>query len=156
MKTIKERAKEAVIDPLDPDEMLPVRLGYLSMLERRGFVAGAMSERNELLRWRNPKDSPERGKDVLLKIQLVGNDETMYSVGYWYDSYFSNTLGHHGVVIGWRPIYETNRTMDILTPHDGVTNDKIAKAQIEAVERKQNEYKLIGQLGSGGPGSYPL
>ena len=49
MKTIKERAKEAVIDPLDPDEMLPVRLGYLSMLERRGFVAGAMSERNELL-----------------------------------------------------------------------------------------------------------
>ena len=97
MKTIKERAKEAVIDPLDPDEMLPVRLG---------FVAGAMSERNELLRWRNPKDSPERGKDVLLKIQLVGNDETMYSVGYWYDSYFSNTLGHHGVVIGWRPIYE--------------------------------------------------
>lgn len=70
------------------------------MLERRGFVAGAMSERNELLRWRNPKDSPERGKDVLLKIQLVGNDETMYSVGY------CNTLGHHGVVIGWRPIYE--------------------------------------------------
>lgn len=39
---------------------------------------------------------------------------------------------------------KTNRTMDILTPHDGVTNDKIAKAQIEAVERKQNEYKLIG------------
>lgn len=30
--------------------------------------------------------------------------------------------------------------------NDGVTNDKIAKAQIEAVERKQNEYKLIGQL----------
>lgn len=41
---------------------------------------------------------------------------------------------------------KTNRTMDILTPYDGVTNDKIAKAQIEAVERKQNEYKLIGQL----------
>ena len=36
--------------------------------------------------------------------------------------------------------------MDILTLYDGVTNDKIAKAQIEAVERKQNEYKLIGQL----------
>ena len=44
MKTILERAKEAVIDPFDPDEMLPVRMGYLSMLERRGFVAGAMSE----------------------------------------------------------------------------------------------------------------
>lgn len=36
--------------------------------------------------------------------------------------------------------------MDILTPHDGLTNEKICKAQIEAVERKQNEYKLIGQL----------
>lgn len=41
---------------------------------------------------------------------------------------------------------KTNRTMGILITHDGVTNDKIAKAQIEAVERKQNEYKLIGQL----------
>ena len=51
MKTILERAKEAVIDPFDPDEMLPVKMGYLSMLERRGFVAGAMSELNELLRW---------------------------------------------------------------------------------------------------------
>ena len=36
--------------------------------------------------------------------------------------------------------------MDILTPHDGLTNEKICKAQIEAVEKKQNEYKLIGQL----------
>lgn len=36
--------------------------------------------------------------------------------------------------------------MDILTPHDGITNEKIAKAQIEAVEQKQNEYKLIGQI----------
>lgn len=26
------------------------------------------------------------------------------------------------------------------------TNEKIAKAQIEAVEQKQNEYKLIGQV----------
>lgn len=55
MKTILERAKEAVIDPFDPDEMLPVRMGYLSMLERRGFVAGAMSELNELLRWHKIK-----------------------------------------------------------------------------------------------------
>lgn len=36
--------------------------------------------------------------------------------------------------------------MDILTPHDGITNEKIAKQQIEAVEQKQNEYKLIGQM----------
>ena len=36
--------------------------------------------------------------------------------------------------------------MDILTPHGGLTNEKICKAQIEAVEKKQNEYKLIGRL----------
>ena len=36
--------------------------------------------------------------------------------------------------------------MDILTPHDGLTNEKICMAQIEAVEKKQNEYKLIGRL----------
>ena len=36
--------------------------------------------------------------------------------------------------------------MDILTPHDGLTNEKICKAQIEAVAKKQNEYKLIGRL----------
>lgn len=40
----------------------------------------------------------------------------------------------------------TNRAMDILTPHGGLTNEKICKAQIEAVEKKQNEYKLIGRL----------
>lgn len=35
--------------------------------------------------------------------------------------------------------------MDILTPHDGIANEKIGKTQIEAVEQKQKEYKLIGQ-----------
>ncbi|MEI3554173.1 MAG: hypothetical protein V8Q54_05655 [Alistipes senegalensis] len=35
--------------------------------------------------------------------------------------------------------------MDILTPHDGITNAKSDKAQIEHVERKQREYRLIGQ-----------
>lgn len=93
MKTIEERAK-----------------AYAAKCHGQntewGFIAGAQSEREELIRWRDPKDLPERDKDVLLKIQLVGYDEPMYSIGYWNDSYFSNTLGHHGEVIGWRPIYE--------------------------------------------------
>lgn len=49
----------------------------------------------------------------------------------------------------------TNRAMDILTPHGGLTNEKICKAQIEAVEKKQNEYKLIGRL-TKVPRSHPL
>lgn len=38
--------------------------------------------------------------------------------------------------------------MDILTPHEGITNEKICETQIEMLERKQNEYKLIliGQI----------
>lgn len=28
--------------------------------------------------------------------------------------------------------------MDILTPHDGITNEKICETQIEMLERKQN------------------
>lgn len=36
--------------------------------------------------------------------------------------------------------------MDILTPHEGITNEKICETQIEMLERKQNEYRLIGQI----------
>ena len=36
--------------------------------------------------------------------------------------------------------------MDILTPHEGLTNEKICQTQIEMLDRKQNEFKLIGQI----------
>lgn len=36
--------------------------------------------------------------------------------------------------------------MDILTPHEGITNEKICQTQIEMLDRKQNEFKLIGQI----------
>lgn len=72
----------------------------------QAYLAGAKAEREEITCWHDPKDLPERDKDVLLKIQLIGYDEPMYSIGYWDDSYFSNTLGHHGEVIGWREIHE--------------------------------------------------
>lgn len=36
--------------------------------------------------------------------------------------------------------------MDILIPHEGITNEKICETQIEMLERKQNEYKLIGRI----------
>lgn len=100
MKTIEERANAAWSD-------YEYREGELySTCFIDGFSAGVQSEREELTRWNDPKDLPERDKDVLLKIQLVGYDELMYSIGYWNDSYFSNTLGHYGEVIGWRPIHE--------------------------------------------------
>lgn len=36
--------------------------------------------------------------------------------------------------------------MHILTPHEGITNEKICETQIEMLERKQNEYRLIGKI----------
>lgn len=36
--------------------------------------------------------------------------------------------------------------MDILIPHEGITNEKIRETQIEMLERKQNEYKFIGYI----------
>lgn len=36
--------------------------------------------------------------------------------------------------------------MDILTPHEGLTNEQISEAQIELFEKKQTDYRLIGQI----------
>lgn len=36
--------------------------------------------------------------------------------------------------------------MDILTPHEGLSNEQISEAQIELFEKKQTDYRLIGQI----------
>lgn len=36
--------------------------------------------------------------------------------------------------------------MDIFTPHEGMSNEKICQTQMELLEKKQNEYKLVGQM----------
>lgn len=36
--------------------------------------------------------------------------------------------------------------MDILTPHEGLSNEQISEAQIELLEKKQTDYRLIGQI----------
>lgn len=109
MKTIEERAKESVIDLFDPfdlDEMTPARLG----LERRGFVAGAMSERNELLRWRNPQEElPAYGVEVLCKVR---HSQRIYEIlrhdefGRWYREEPNGRCVTFWKVIEWRPILE--------------------------------------------------
>lgn len=80
--------------------------GICLRMVRESFIHGMERMREEMIRWHDPKDLPERGKDVLLKMEFIESGELMYSVGYWYASYFSNTLGLHGEVIGWREIHE--------------------------------------------------
>lgn len=62
MKTLEERAKEA----WDDYEYRAGNLYRNCFID--GFTAGAISERNELLRWRDPKEElPEDNKQVLIK-----------------------------------------------------------------------------------------
>lgn len=110
MKTIEERAKESVIAPFDPDEMIPARLGYLSMLERRGFVAGAMSERNELLCWHDPKVvTPYIDEEVLVRVHRQFNtyDVMRYDqYGWWQKAPGGGWCAADCEIVGWRPIHK--------------------------------------------------
>ena len=71
-----------------------------------GYIAGAYSERQELLRWRDPKkEQPEDEATVLGKYCDPQRpfDIVRYINGQWYKAYHSWS-GPSGEVIGWRPI----------------------------------------------------
>ncbi len=109
MKTIKERAKEAIPDAFDPDEILPAREGYLISLERRGFIKGAQSEHTELTQWHSECETPECSKSVLIKCKSGHTGKVFYVVGYhsgyeWCDE--GVLITHYDSVIGWREIHE--------------------------------------------------
>lgn len=114
MKMIEERAKEA----WDNYEYREGEL-YQSCFTD-GFINGAESERDELLRWRDPKkELPKQNKLVLLK-----TDEGIYTGSWWggiefgvYGNGFSRGLlrselegseddGYTCCIISWRPIEE--------------------------------------------------
>lgn len=68
------------------------------------FMAGAMSERSELLRWRDPNEElPEEGEDVLIE---MSTGECV--VGFYIENL--NWRGPDGIidnyVSGWRPIHK--------------------------------------------------
>lgn len=68
------------------------------------FMAGAKSERSELLRWRDPnKELPEEGEDVLIE---MSTGECV--VGFYIENL--NWRGPDGIidnyVSGWRPIHK--------------------------------------------------
>lgn len=98
MKTIEERAKAAWNE-------YEYREGELySSCFTDGFIEGVKSEREELLRWHDPKkELPEEGVDVLIKL-ITGKCE----VGYYIEHV--NWRGADGIVddyiVGWRHIHE--------------------------------------------------
>lgn len=110
MKTIEERAEEACVacsyGELDHD--------LLESCFVDGFFAGAKSEREELLRWRDPKEElPEERRAVLVKTDVDIN------IGFYF-GHGEFSVGDIGtglvdrkdededsyLILGWRPIVE--------------------------------------------------
>ena len=123
MDSLLKIAIEQIPDPVDPDEMLPVRNQLLVNFERHGFIEGANYMKQELLRWRDPKkELPDKKQYDWVLIKIRGCDGfiglphigELRSDGYWhcadYDDLFK--LGEsfeerlNCEVIGWRPINE--------------------------------------------------
>lgn len=74
-----------------------------------GFIAGAQSEREEMLRWRDAeKELPEDGATVLGKTSCVQHPFVImrYIDRKWWVWAYPGWAAPAGEVIGWRPIYE--------------------------------------------------
>lgn len=115
MKSIEERAKEACKEwaggELDDD----IQDGCFM----DGFVVGAVSEREEILRWRDPKKELPGQEDKV----LVNTDLGIFLAYHMGNAEFSITEGMIGYidlaeeerdeytceVIGWRPIVELEK-----------------------------------------------
>lgn len=105
MKTIEERAKE--YNTCDEDCALCSEV-YRKASDERAFIAGALSEHEELTRWHDPKvELPPQGKMVLLKItfgchyQLAERGDEC-----WWSPMDDEWGIPDSRVIGWREIHE--------------------------------------------------
>lgn len=106
MKTIEERAKEACKEwaggELDDD----IQDGCFM----DGFVVGAMSEREELTRWHDPKvQLPETDVEVLVMVHADGHtyDVMRYDQnGWWQKAPGGGWCAAEHTPIGWRYIHE--------------------------------------------------
>lgn len=106
MKTIEERAKEACKEwaggELDDD----IQDGCFM----DGFVVGAMSEREELTRWHDPKvELPETDVEVLVRIDAPGNKYDIMKhnqQGWWQKAPGGGWCAPNNAPIGWRYIHE--------------------------------------------------
>lgn len=76
----------------------------------QAYLAGAKSEREELIRWHDPKEElPKDNRDVLVKTSLCAR----YCIAFYKANGARNYHWHENngpidddMVIGWRPIHE--------------------------------------------------
>lgn len=107
MKTIEERAKSYARKVWRGGVRDFVNHKKATELD---FIAGAHSEREELLRWRNPQEElPFDGMEVLCKVQ---HPHRTYDVlrhdkfGWWKEAPGGGWCSAFWEVIAWRPILE--------------------------------------------------
>lgn len=99
MKTIKERAENYACQR-------HVLMNSTNRAACYGYIAGAYSEREELLRWHDPKELPNHTKQVLLKLE---NEDgcVRYTVRrFMFGRVWGRLLPMGYSVCGWRPIHE--------------------------------------------------
>lgn len=74
------------------------------------FIAGAMSEHEELTRWHDPKQPPTHSNEVLIKYYCGTGGGEFYIVGCYYKGKWKtplNTLDEtYDKILGWREIHE--------------------------------------------------
>mgnify|MGYP001036622000 FL=1 len=102
MKTIEERAENYA-------SQRHVSMNSPNRAACYGYIAGAYSERQELLRWRNPKEElPEDDATVLVKTSDTKQPFAImkYYNNIWWIWAHPCWAGPSGEVIGWRPIYD--------------------------------------------------
>lgn len=99
MKTIKERAVEYANATFESGVNSPFK----------DFVAGAKSEHALLTEWHDPKEKPQEGAELLLKILMPVDegDIRTYAVGDYIRNEFIMPNTYAGAkVLGWREIHE--------------------------------------------------
>ena len=129
MKTIEERAKE--YSTCDEDCALCSEVCRKAS-DERAFIAGALSEHEELTRWRDPKEElPDDDREVLC---VTNRRYSTFAVlkhdnyGWWQYVPFQGGgwCGYDGDVLGWRRI--TKNTIQAMKTNEVAIGDWVCAA----------------------------
>lgn len=105
MKSLEERASDFV-EKVAAGEFIP-RFIYNLMADC--YCAAAEDERQLLTEWHDPKEDPQEGAELLLKILMPVDegDIRTYAVGHYITDDFIMPNTYAGAkVLGWREIHE--------------------------------------------------
>ena len=106
METIEERATKYACDGCMPDGIeCDSCYNIHGKCERDAYIAGAKDEREELLRWHDPKCPPAHRKPVLIKGVTLSGRKCLV-VGVFYKSGLQTNTYYKVDPIGWREIHE--------------------------------------------------